>query len=85
MRISPEDQISYKGSPTIRSTRPRLVALSRNQRQRLLALTKRYNPDFDMKAFTAAQQYVNPNTFVGSERNFAQYGGIAPRILEGGD
>jgi hypothetical protein len=36
-----------------------------NAREQIIKLAKMYNPDFDMKSLTAAQQYQNPNTKVG--------------------
>ena len=65
-RLNPEDQEIIKGLADYTLDPTKTSSLMRgNQRQRLLALTKRYAPDFDMKSFTAAQQYANPNTKVG--------------------
>ena len=65
-RLSPEDQDVVQGLADYTLDPSKTSSLFRgNQRQRLLALTKRYNPDFDMKSFTAAQHYVNPDSGVG--------------------
>lgn len=65
-QLTPTDQEIVKGLSDYTLDPSKTSSLFRgNERQRMLALAKMYNPTFDMKSFTAAQQYVNPNTKVG--------------------
>ncbi len=62
----PEKQEIIKGIADYTLDPAKTSSLFRsNERQTMIGLTKMYNPNFDMKAFTAAQQYQNPNTKIG--------------------